>query len=215
MSENSFPTLYPIVNISLSDSKLAYIESLLKLKVGILQIRAKNLPEETFLDICDTTLKFRNRLHPECLIVVNDNIDICLKLNLDGVHLGQGDCKPTEARRRLGPQKIIGYSTHNLEQLRSAPADTLNYLAIGPIFKTTTKANAEESIGLSKLREMIQLFENKNKLPLVAIGGINNSNAKEVIACGINSLAMISELEEAADLENTVAYFRFCKAKTK
>ena len=117
-------------------------------------------------------------------IIINDRVDIALALKADGVHLGQDDLPPAEARKILGEKAIIGFSTHNFEQALQAVKLPINYLAIGPVFATQTKENPDKTIGLEsveKVREAIGDF------PLVAIGGISQENFYEVLKsrCGL------------------------------
>lgn len=116
-------------------------------------------------------------------------MDIALAVKADGVHLGQDDLPPQYARQILGEKAIIGFSTHNILQAIEAAKLPLDYIAIGPIFSTSTKENPDPVVGLEGLktvRESIEAF------PLVAIGGINSANAKDVLDNGADSLAIIS-----------------------
>lgn len=124
-------------------------------------------------------------------IIINDRVDIALALEADGVHLGQDDLPPAQARKILGEKAIIGFSTHNLEQVAEAVRMPIDYLAIGPIYATTTKENPDAVVGiegLKRVREIIGAF------PLVAIGGINFENYLEVLEAGADSVAVISSL---------------------
>ncbi len=110
--------------------------------------------------------------------------------NFDGVHLGQQDLTVAEAREILGPDKIIGISTHSQDQFLAALDTSADYIAIGPIYPTTTKENPSPVVGLDLLRDAKSIADR----PLVAIGGINHARAKEVLAAGADSLAVISAL---------------------
>jgi thiamine-phosphate pyrophosphorylase len=107
------------------------------------------------------------------------------------VHLGQDDLPPKAARSILGERAIIGFSTHNLEQARAAASLPIDYLAIGPIFRTTSKENPDPVVGLDGLRRVRQAIPH---LPLVAIGGITTDTAQETLAVGADSLAVIGTL---------------------
>jgi len=124
-------------------------------------------------------------------LIINDRVDIALALQADGVHLGQDDLPPEPARKLLGDDAIIGYSTHNVAQAIAAAALPVDYIAIGPIFETGTKANPDPVIGLDGLRAVRKAVGN---VPLVAIGGITAENAKDVIAAGADAVAVISAL---------------------
>jgi thiamine-phosphate pyrophosphorylase len=134
-------------------------------------------------------------------LIVNDRVDVALAANTDGVHLGQEDLSVAEAREILGPGKIIGLSTHSLEQARRTLETSADYLAVGPVFPTTTKENPEPVVGLELIREVRALTTR----PLVAIGGITLERAPEVIAAGADSVAVISALYPFAEIRDFTA----------
>lgn len=123
-------------------------------------------------------------------LIMNDRADLCIAAGLDGVHLGQDDLSIEGARRIVGPTKIIGYSTHNLEQVKSANATSADYIAFGPIFSTRSKAKPDPVVGLELLGRARQL----TRKPLVAIGGITRQNCASVIRAGADAVAVISDL---------------------
>ena len=129
-------------------------------------------------------------------LIINDRVDIALAAGGAGVHLGQDDLSPEAARKLLGPQAIIGYSTHNVAQAISATKLPIDYLAIGPIFSTTTKIDTAPVLGLEGLKAVRRAI---GDLPLVAIGGITLTNAREVIDAGADSVAVISALLSVPD----------------
>jgi thiamine-phosphate pyrophosphorylase len=122
-------------------------------------------------------------------LVVNDRADLA-KLFGAGLHLGQDDLLPSVARRVIGPDAIVGYSTHNEAQLRAACDEPADYLALGPIFGTTTKDNPDPTVGLDELRRLRPLSDR----PLVAIGGITRANARQALQAGADSVAVIGDL---------------------
>ena len=124
-------------------------------------------------------------------LIINDRVDIALAAGAAGVHLGQDDLSPEAARKLLGPDAIIGYSTHNIDQAMSATKLPIDYLAIGPIFSTTTKTDTAPVLGLDGLLAVRRAI---GQFPLVAIGGITLENAREVINAGADSVAVISAL---------------------
>ena len=130
------------------------------------------------------------RGHTAMQLILNDRADLVGKACFDGVHLGQEDLAPDQARALIGRGKLLGLSTHNEAQLRSANATTADYLAIGPIFATTTKANPDPIVGLEGLRRARALTSK----PLVAIGGITLANAAAVRDAGADAVAVISAL---------------------
>jgi thiamine-phosphate pyrophosphorylase len=124
-------------------------------------------------------------------IIINDRVDIAMATGADGVHLGQDDLPPERARTLHGPDAIIGFSTHSVDQARNALAMSIDYLAIGPIFATSTKANPDPVVGLEGLRAVRQL---NTDFPIVGIGGIDRHNAASVLAAGADGVAMISDI---------------------
>jgi thiamine-phosphate pyrophosphorylase len=122
-------------------------------------------------------------------VIVNDRADIARLSGADGVHLGQDDLDPAAARRLLGDRAMIGRSTHNKVQLESAAAEPVDYVAIGPVFATATKATGYDAVGLEMVRVAAQLGK-----PVVAIGGIALGNARSVIDAGASAVAVISDL---------------------
>ena len=129
-------------------------------------------------------------------VIVNDRVDIALAAGADGVHVGQDDLPATEARKILGPEAIIGVSTHSLEQFRSALELPVDYIAIGPIFQTRTKKDHDPVVGLETLRLVTSIA---GRMPVVAIGGINLENAASVLESGADSVAVIADVLSIAD----------------
>jgi thiamine-phosphate pyrophosphorylase len=123
-------------------------------------------------------------------LVINDRADLCLAANFGGVHLGQDDLGPEEVRSIVGPLKLIGFSTHNPEQVRLADRMPVDYIAVGPVFTTASKQNPDPVIGL----EGVRLARSLTRKPLVAIGGISRENCRQVIDAGADSVAVISDL---------------------
>jgi thiamine-phosphate pyrophosphorylase len=121
---------------------------------------------------------------------MNDRADLCLAAEFDGVHVGQDDLLPESVRRIIGPTRWLGVSTHNPEQLQEADLTSTDYLAVGPVFATSSKERPDPVIGLEGVRRARQW----TRKPLVAIGGITRANAAEVIAAGADSVAVISDL---------------------
>jgi thiamine-phosphate pyrophosphorylase len=122
-------------------------------------------------------------------LVVNDRADLA-KLFGVGLHLGQDDLLPSVARRVIGPDAMVGFSTHNEAQLRAASVEPVDYLALGPVFGTITKENPDPTVGLDELRRLRPL----SNRPLVAIGGISRANARQALDAGADSVAVIGDL---------------------
>jgi thiamine-phosphate pyrophosphorylase len=134
-------------------------------------------------------------------LVMNDRADLAMLAEFDGVHVGQGDLSPQDARRVVGAGRIVGVSTHSDEQVGAAELSCADYVAIGPVFETGTKADAEAVVGLDGVRRARAL----TRKPLVAIGGITRANARSVIDAGADSVAMISGLFAEGETVEEVA----------
>lgn len=129
------------------------------------------------------------------LFFVNDRPDVAFLSGASGVHVGQKDLPVAESRAVLGHGKLLGISTHNLEQFRAGAATDADYIALGPVFDTDSKANPDPAVGTAMIREARKL----SRKPIVAIGGITLERAKEVMEAGADSVAVISDILRAAD----------------
>jgi thiamine-phosphate pyrophosphorylase len=137
------------------------------------------------------------------LFIVNDRCDLALAVDADGVHLGQGDLPLDLARKVMGPDKLIGISTHNLDQVRDATVGKPDYLGFGPIFKPGSKQDHDPVVGLEGLRAIRSL----TSLPVFAIGGIQIDQAGEVMCAGANGVAVVSAILKAPDISRAVKAF--------
>ncbi len=155
--------------------------------VTLIQYRNKDGGVRTILS---QAREMRRALGGKVKLIMNDRADLCLAAEFDGVHVGQDDLSAEGARRVAGPERIVGVSTHNLEQLREADASPVDYIAFGPIFSTSAKQNPDPVVGLEGLRAA----RAATRKPLVAIGGITRANVRPVINAGADSVAVISDL---------------------
>ncbi|HEY0323255.1 MAG TPA: thiamine phosphate synthase [Pyrinomonadaceae bacterium] len=186
----TLPKLYPITDARASG--LSHAEQVLRLTRGgarLIQLREKHLDAREFFREAEAAISLTRE--PGVRLIINDRVDIALATGADGVHLGQDDLPPEAARRILGERAVIGFSTHNVEQAMAAASLPIDYLAIGPIFPTSSKENPDPTIGLDGLRRVRDAVPS---LPLVAIGGITLENALETYAAGADSLAVIGSL---------------------
>lgn len=190
------PPIYPITDKKLAGrtSHLAIVRDLIRGGATLIQIRDKETPAPELLDdICRCVeLASRNGVS----IVVNDRCDLALLSCARGVHLGQDDLPPAAARKLLGPNAILGFSTHSLPQVRKANALPVEYIGFGPIFPTVTKAKPSAVVGLARLRQACRT----SGVPVVAIGGIGLSQVRPVLEAGAACAAVISALMCAGDL---------------
>ena len=183
------PKLYPITDCQLSNCRHEEIvQMMLAGGARLIQLRDKDASARELLDAARTCLPLTQAAGAR--LIINDRVDVALTSGADGVHLGQEDLSVEEARDILGEDKIIGVSTHSLEQFKAALETSANYIAVGPVFQTKTKENADPVVGLELVRQAKALADR----PLVAIGGITVERAAEVIAAGADSIAVISAL---------------------
>lgn len=189
------PRVYPLTDVELSG--LSHAEQVRLLSLGgasLIQLREKRMPALEFYEQAKAAQQRGVQL------IINDRVDIALAVGAAGVHLGQDDLPPDAARQLLGPRAIIGYSTHNVDQAISAVKLPIDYLAIGPIFSTRTKTDTAPVLGLAGLRAVRRAI---GQFPLVAIGGITQSNARDVIDAGADSVAVISALLSSTNITTT------------
>ncbi len=188
------PPLYAIVDPEQTRSRPAerLLTALLEAGVTLLQLRVKALPPADFLELAKQARAITRAHH--CRLIINDRTDIALACDADGVHLGQDDL-PLGAGRKLMRDKIVGISTHDLDQARAAEREGADYIGFGPMFGTRTKATAYEARG----PEMLQQIRSAVKLPIVAIGGITEGNVQTVWQAGADSVAIISDILQDDD----------------
>jgi thiamine-phosphate pyrophosphorylase len=169
----------------------------------LLQVRAKNEPSGRLLD---DTLAIVERASTTAQVIVNDRADVARLVGATGVHVGQEDLAPAEVRSILGEDAIVGRSTHTPGQLDAALAEPVSYVAIGPVFGTSTKSTGYEALGLAPVREAARRT-NARGLPLVAIGGITLDRAEAVLEQGAASVAVIGDLLVTNDPQARVRAF--------
>lgn len=168
--------------------------------VRVVQYRAKKLSTREMF----TEAKTLRELCRGTCFLVNDRVDLALAVNADGVHLGQDDLPLLDARRILGPDKVVGITVHSLEEARVAIRDGAHYLGVSPIFTTQTKADAGPPTGIRLVRELRSL----TRLPIVAIGGITLASAPEVIKAGADCVCAISAVVTREDVKAAVEEFQ-------
>lgn len=190
------PRLYPILDAGCFPNALGLItaaEELLSAGVTLIQYRNKSSNARVMLEQAhELSRQLRARATAPHLLklIMNDRADLCLVAEFDGVHVGQDDLSPESVRSIIGPDRWLGVSTHNPEQLLEADRTSADYLAIGPVFSTSSKDRPDPVVGLEGVRRARQL----TRKPLVAIGGITRSNAASAIEAGADSVAVISDL---------------------
>lgn len=197
------PKVYPITDTEISGkTHKEQVMCLIKGGASLIQIREKSASSGRFYAEALEALKIARSNNVK--IIINDRCDIAYLIGADGVHLGQDDISPIEARKFLGPNAIIGYSTHNRDQALEALKMPIDYISVGPIFATDTKEAPDPIVGLDGLRAIRKLIR---ELPIVAIGGINLQNAKSVFNAGADSIAIIGALLSSEDIAQRMEAF--------
>lgn len=192
---------YLVTDSSLSrNGTLIDVEQAIKAGCKIIQYREKN---KSTRQMIEETLQIKIMCKEKAVFLVNDRVDIVLAVGADGVHIGQDDIPFGIARNLLGAEKIIGLTSHNVEESVYAEKIGADYIGLSPIFKTTTKKDAGSGCGTS----MIGKVRQQVKLPIVAIGGINKSNVGEVIKAGADAAVAISAVVCAEDVCKEVGEF--------
>ncbi len=191
MLRKLLPRLYPILDTASLARRgrqpVFFAEALLEGGARILQFRQKEHFSRQMFETAQTVAALCARAGAQ--FVINDRADIAAILDA-GLHLGQDDLAPLLARRVLGPGRLLGFSTHNAEQLQSANSEPADYLAIGPIFTTGSKDRPAPQVGLENIPTLRRLTPR----PLVAIGGITRATAQSVLRAGADSIAVIGDL---------------------
>jgi thiamine-phosphate pyrophosphorylase len=184
------PRLYAILDPSTfreDHTLFRAAEDLAAAGVSLIQYRNKSGDARQMLD---HARELKLRLGNSVKLIMNDRADLALVAGFDGVHLGQDDLSPAGARTVIGDTLWLGVSTNNLEQVRAAAQTSADYIAVGPVFATTSKVNPDPVIGLDGVSRAREL----TRKPLVAIGGITRANCRSVIDAGADSVAVISDL---------------------
>jgi thiamine-phosphate pyrophosphorylase len=186
------PRLYAIADGQFGDV-VQIAQRLLQGGARLIQLRNKSAGAGEFLGRVENVLALTTA---EARIIVNDRVDVARISGAAGVHLGQTDLPPAMARKTLTPEQIVGFSTHNLQQALEADHLPVDYIAIGPIFPTSTRQNPDPVVGLEGLSSIAKVVHK----PIVAIGGIKLENAREVLKAGAHSIAVIRDLLDSPDI---------------
>jgi thiamine-phosphate pyrophosphorylase len=184
------PRLYAIIDSSCFSATEALVVCAQEVVLGgctLLQYRNKSGNARQMLD---EACELKRALGRSVRLIMNDRADLCLAAEFDGVHVGQDDLSPESVRKIIGPKRWLGVSTHNAVQVQAANQTSADYIAVGPIFATSSKANLDPIVGLAGVQQVRTLTQK----PLVAIGGITRSNCRSVLEAGADSVAVISDL---------------------
>lgn len=199
--------LYAVTDRSWLNGRTLYeqVEEALKGGVTFVQLREKNLDDTAFLQEAKEIKELCARFHVP--FVINDNVDIAAEIDADGVHVGQSDMEAGDVRKKLGPDKIIGVSAQTVEQALRAQAHGADYLGVGAVFPTGSKADAVE-VSRDTVREICRAVD----IPVIAIGGITKENVIELKGTGICGIAVISAIFAQQDIEEAA---RTLKSRTE
>jgi thiamine-phosphate pyrophosphorylase len=200
------PPLYAIVDVAVAaragrdpvDLAAAFLAG----GAALLQIRAKDLASGPFLELCTAVVGLA-RGHGAS-IIVNDRADLARLAGAHGVHVGQEDLTPADVRTLLGPDAIVGLSTHTVAQIEQARREPISYLAVGPVFGTGTKATGYDAVGAALATEAARRIPH---CPIVAIGGVTLDNATTAWTAGAHSVAVITDLLSGGDPRARVASY--------
>jgi thiamine-phosphate pyrophosphorylase len=197
------PKVYPITDKELArrTSHLSIIKDLVKGGALLVQVRDKFTPVRELLLDLQRCAEFAEER--DVTLIVNDRCDLVLSCSASGVHLGQEDLPPAAARVVLGPNKIIGYSTHSLRQVHRASGLPVQYIGFGPVYATSSKKNSSPVVGISGLARACRA----STKPVVAIGGIGLDQVRQVLQAGAASAAVISAVMTSANLSSTMELF--------
>lgn len=186
-------SLYLVTHRSMLDLEVFFniIHESVRGGVTVVQLREK---EATAREMMVIGKRLQLLLKPLGIpLIINDRVDVAHAIGADGVHLGQSDLKVSDARAILGEHAIIGLSVESLEQANAAIHEDVDYLAASPLFYTLTKTDCAQPWGLEGLKQLCAI----SKIPVIAIGGINEKNARQVISCGAAGIAVVSEIFNA------------------
>lgn len=164
--------------------------------VTIIQLREKNLSDEEFIKVANVVKKLCQKYNIP--LIINDNLTVALAVNSDGIHIGQDDIPASIIRKKIGPDKILGVSAHNLKEALQARHDGADYIGVGAIFPTETKNDAT-IVTLDKLQKICDRID----IPVVAIGGIKIDNISKLKNINIAGVAVVSEIMKAEDIMAT------------
>ncbi len=186
--------------LSRSGNVLYDIEQMCLGRAKFIQLREKELSRDELFDVAKQALQIMR--HFGAKLIINDDVELALRLGADGVHLGENDRSIFEARAVLGDQVLIGYSFSDISRIDLLRQMPIDYIGCGAVFATPTKPE-KTVIGLAGLAEMVKL----SPVPVVAIGGIGRGNFDDVMACGVDGVAMVRAIAASEDVRSEVEFF--------
>ncbi|MGZ2369361.1 thiamine phosphate synthase [Ancylomarina sp. YFZ004] len=175
--------------------------------VSMVQIREK---DSSSLEFYELALAIKSILAPYKIpLIINDRVDIALAVDADGLHIGQSDLPYSVARKLLGKNKIIGLSIENIQQAKEANALDVDYIGLSPVFYTDTKNDIAPALGLDGIKEIAKISKHR----MVGIGGINTSNASDIVSCGAEGIAVVSAILSHDDPKKAAMELKICVSK--
>lgn len=196
--------IYAVIDSSYvkPDGVAGTAEVMLNAGIRLIQLRAKGWTDDVLLNAARVARGKTSEAG--AVLIINDRADIALLTDADGVHLGQDDLPVEAARRLLGKGKIIGISTHDMDEALIAASNGADYISFGPVFDTATKKDAQRPKGLQALSEICS----RASIPVVAVGGVSEANLKQVFESGASSAAIISDLLHSCDITEKITRLR-------
>ncbi len=191
--------IYPVITgkFCKNNSPLETMKILAKTGIKIVQLREKEISKK---ELYNLAIEFRKITSSVGIaLIINDHIDIALAVNADGVHLGQDDL-PCSAARKIAPSMVIGISTHNLDEAKTAQENGASYINIGPIFSTSTKETKVSALGI----EIIKHINKEISIPFTVMGGIKKHNVRDLLSAGATRFAMVTEITMADNIHGRV-----------
>lgn len=201
--DKRYMLLYAVTDRAWTGEQTLYeqVEAALKGGVTCVQLREKEMDETAFLqeakDICALCRRYG------VPFIVNDNVDVAIACQADGIHVGQEDMAAGEVRRRVGDAMLLGVSVHTVEEARRAVRNGADYLGLGAVFPTSTKTDADQMTN-----ETLRAICDAVDVPVVAIGGINRGNLLKLSGSGVDGVALVSAIFSAEDIEDTCRKLR-------
>ncbi|MGY3750384.1 thiamine phosphate synthase [Vagococcus acidifermentans] len=188
------------------EDPLVVLEEALRCGITCFQFREKgkkSLQGKAYAAFAKNCQELCRRYHVP--FIVNDDVDLAVALQADGLHIGQKDGDAATIRKKIGDKMILGVSTHSLQQLTTAIKAGADYVGIGPVYATQSKADAEQPVGIRLLHQAATAYPD---FPKVAIGGLTPANSSAVVAAGVSGIAVISAISRSQNRQQTIQQFR-------
>jgi len=197
--------------LSMGRDNLSVVQSAVKGGVSCVQLREKNCSTREFIEQALILKNFLTAQKKNIMLIINDRVDVAQAVGADGIHLGQKDMPFSIVKKIVGDSMIIGISTETLDEALRAEKEGADYIGVGPVYSTTTKTDTVAPIGLEGLIQIRKMV----KIPIVAIGGLNHTNAEDTIKSGADGIAVVSAIVSAGDPEKSAKELKEIITKAK